>query len=254
MFEIIECNHHPGLRLTYQSNKISTDDQAWEVSLLKWRLILRLCSQGILVDDGGRQTCGLCSCYFYGHADECEDCPIKLAGHPACYETPYRDYLAAVEKGDLALAKQAAANEIEFLRSFQMGLDYSYLLYFKREYLWPALLGVADIAWEHDPPSRIIFPDHLLPIPLGTWGLKEKDYRYDEAEFDFSTVINFEPDEAILEYLHERGDDDIDRGSPDPNKKHQVGIGMIYLTIYQEIPDQPASTWYCLNLVPPAQT
>ena len=148
MFGIIPIDHPPGWELVYRPNRICTDELAWEVSLLKWRLILRLCSQGTLVDDGGRQTCGLCSCYFYGHADECEHCPIKLTGHPSCYETPYRDYLAAVEKGDLALAKQAVANEIEFLRSFQMGLDYSYLLYFKREYLMACTFGCGGYCLE----------------------------------------------------------------------------------------------------------
>ena len=247
MFEIIETDRPPGLELKKRSVRQPTEGQAWDASIEKWKLIHRVCSQRRLIADGGIKTCGLCALYFFGHEDECEDCPIKKAGHLGCAGTPYRDYLAAVEKGSLELAKQAAANEIDFLRSFHMGLDYSYKLYFKREHLWDALQGVVGIAWAHQPPCRIVFPDHELSIPLISGDFKEKDFQHDDPEFDFAIVLNFEPDEFILEYLRERGYEDDHRSPPDPDTENLLGIGMIYLTVYQEIPDQPASDLVLFN-------
>ena len=244
MFEIIKSDQPPGLELAYRADSISTDGQAWEVSLLKWKMLHRLCSRGILVADGGRQTCGLCAVYFFGHADECDDCPIKKTGHPGCQGTPFRDYLVAVKKGDPVLAKQAAAAGIKFLRSFQMGLDFSYMLYFERDQLWDALQGVIGIAWAHEPPALIHFPDRVLSIPLHSWGSQEKDFQHDEPEFYFASVLNFAEDAAILEYLRAR-DKNIHSGPPDPDKKQAVG--MIYLTVSQEIPDQPASDLVLFN-------
>jgi len=244
MFEIIKSDQPAGLELAYRADRISTDGQAWEFSFLKWKLLLSLCSRGILVADGGRQTCGFCALYFFGHEDECEDCPIKKTRHPGCQGTPFRDYLIAVEKGYLALAKQAAAAEVEFLRSFQMGLDFSYMLYFERDQLWDALQGVLGIAWPHEPPALIHFPDRVLSIPLHTWGSQEKDFQHNEPEFHFATVLNFAEDAAILEYLSARNDN-IHSGPPDPDKKQ--GVGMIYLTVTQEIPDQPGSDLVLFN-------
>ncbi len=245
MFEIIQSDHPPGLELAYRSDRISTDGQAWDVSLLKWKHLLRMCSRGILAADGGRQTCGLCALYFFGHEDECEDCPIKKSGHPGCQGTPLLDYLAAVKKGDLGRAKQAAAAEIKLLRSLQMGLDFSYMLYFKRDHIWDALQAVIETAWAHDPPALIHFPDHALTIPLDTWApMDKKDFQHDEPEFNFAIVLNFPEDEAILEYLRLR-DKNMHSGPPDPDNKQ--GIGMIYLTVYQEIPDQPASDLVLFN-------
>jgi hypothetical protein len=50
-----------------------------------------------------------------------------------------------------------------------MGLNYSYLLYFKRERMWDALQGVVTLADPHDPPPTTIqFPDHDLVIQIMT--------------------------------------------------------------------------------------
>ena len=117
MFDIIVTERQPGLKLKKQSNQILSEKQAWEISIEKWNLLYHLCKQGKLIDDGGTQTCGLCTLYFYSYEDECERCPIKKAGYPACEGTPYKEYRTAVEKGSLELAKQAAAGEIEFLRN-----------------------------------------------------------------------------------------------------------------------------------------
>ena len=46
-----------------------------------------------------------------------------------------------------------------------MGLDYSYLLYFNRDQLKEVLLGVADIAIKHEPPTQIQFPESRAGCP-----------------------------------------------------------------------------------------
>ena len=240
MFETHKMDKPPGLILKYRSNRVVTNQQAWDISILKWKLILHVCSQGRLIHDGGIDTCGFCGLYYYGHSDECEDCPIKIAGYMGCNGTPYRDYLAAVEKGDLALAKQAAASEIKFLRRFKMGKDFSYRLYFKRNQLEDVLQRVAMNAWDHKPPVSIHFPDHVFTVPLNNWGAPEKDLQYDDPEFFFLIVLKVHKDEAIMEYLSHQsmGDETIDRSPPDPDED-QVGIGVICLTVYRDIPDQP---------------
>ena len=121
LFEIVETDGHSRLELKSQSNEVLSDKQAWKLSIKKWEFLLRMCEQGKLIEDGGVKTCGLCAKYFYGHADECEECPIKEAGFPGCSDTPYKEYLVAVKNGNLELAKQAALDEVIFLRRVQDG-------------------------------------------------------------------------------------------------------------------------------------
>ena len=116
MFEIIKTHKYPGRRLHYHTGTILDESRAFEVSLAKWELLHTLCTQGKLVEDGGIQTCGLCILYFYGHTDECDDCPMTGAGHRGCTGTPYKDYVKAVENGNLVLAIQATRQEIQLLK------------------------------------------------------------------------------------------------------------------------------------------
>ena len=116
-----------------------------------------------------------------------------------------------------------------------MGLDYSYLLYFKSEHLWDALQGVADIAEHHHPPTKIIFPDHEVSIPLDSWLIEENEIQYDEPEFSFSIVLPFEQDEAILDYIVDWDDEDIDRSPPGTEEVNCIPIGYIYLYIYNDL-------------------
>ena len=119
-----------------------------------------------------------------------------------------------------------------------MGLDFSYLLYFKREHLWEALQAVVDIAEPHDPPTMIYFPDHEMAIPLDSWLLKDKTVQYDDPEFNFSIVLNFEEDEAIQEWIsrYDRDDEGIYRSPPDSKGISKITIGYIYLTVYNDLP------------------
>ncbi len=112
-----------------------------------------------------------------------------------------------------------------------MGLDFSYLLYFKREHLWDALQGVVAIAEPHQPPVKIQFPDHDLSIPLDSWTLKDKEVHHDDPDFGFDTVLRFELDDEIEEYLGDRYSEDDGRSPPRTDEEHKVSIGYIYLGI-----------------------
>jgi hypothetical protein len=119
-----------------------------------------------------------------------------------------------------------------------MGLDYSYLLYFNRKLIWNALQAVVDISEHHNPPTRIIFPDHELLIPLETWSSNDGIYQFDDPEIDLHMSINFEEDKAIRDYRHRIFGEDEMRSPPEIDPPRQVPIGYIYLTIYNNISTQ----------------
>jgi hypothetical protein len=115
-----------------------------------------------------------------------------------------------------------------------MGLDYSYLLYFDRKVQWEALQAVVDISEPHQPPTRILFPDHELLIPMESWSSNNGVLKYNDPELQIHTSIYFEEDDAILDYLQDRNGDKNFRSPPEGNQNPKVSIGYIYLTIYNE--------------------
>ena len=119
-----------------------------------------------------------------------------------------------------------------------MGLDYSYLLYFKREHLWDALQGVVRVAVPHQPPTRIFFPDCELLIPLDSWAMRHKVILCDDPEFSFTTILRFDRDEALQDYIDRHARDDLDRSPPNPDEDGKFSIGYIYLDIHN-----PTSEW-----------
>jgi hypothetical protein len=121
MFEIIPTREPPGLALTYTAGNRITHRNAWLVAILKWKTLWQACREGRLIADGGVQTCGLCSLYYYGHDEECEECPIAIAGYPGCQDTPYQAYRQAVVNGDLEVATHTARRELVFLRRLSRG-------------------------------------------------------------------------------------------------------------------------------------
>ena len=128
-----------------------------------------------------------------------------------------------------------------------MGLDYSYLLYFHRDQMWNALQAVVGISAQHSPPTRILFPDHVLAVPLATWSSNDHQLQSDAAQLDFHFSIYFEEDQAILDYLRRLGDEEILRSPPGSEHEHQISIGYIYLSIYQQIPEYPNSELVLFN-------
>jgi len=116
-----------------------------------------------------------------------------------------------------------------------MGLSFSYMLYFERQDLWKALEGVVAIAEPHQPPIKIHFPDHELSIPLDSWTLKDKQVNHDDPDFGFDTVLRFELDDEIEDYLGNRNYDADGRSPPEPDADNKVSIGYIYLGIDNDL-------------------
>lgn len=120
-----------------------------------------------------------------------------------------------------------------------MGLNFSYLLYFKRDHLWKTLNALVEIAEPHSPPSSICFPGPMPPksIPLETFPVQEKSYRYDDPELGFAIVLKIEEDDAIDDFLFRVLPDkhEINRLPADQNGVLRVKIGYVYLTIFNDL-------------------
>ena len=121
IFSVLHSDRGLLLHLQENAPAIHSDTQAWQRSIQKWKFLHDCCAGGQLVEDGGVQTCGLCALYFYGHATECEDCPINLAGYPACAGTPSKTYQTALAQQNIQLAAESALNEIRFLKDLAHG-------------------------------------------------------------------------------------------------------------------------------------
>ena len=116
-----------------------------------------------------------------------------------------------------------------------MGLDFSYLLYFKRELLWETMQGLVEIAEPHHPPIKIQFPNHELSIPLETWVMRDRRVNHDDPDFGFDTVLRFDLDDEIEEYLGDRYYEDDGRSPPGEDDENTVYIGYIYLGINNDL-------------------
>jgi len=117
-----------------------------------------------------------------------------------------------------------------------MGINHSYMLFFQRQDLWHALDGLLTIAEPHQPPAIIHFPDHQKEIPLDPWPMHRDVVRHDDPEFNFATVLKFDWDEAIEDWIDRIGrDPDPDRAPPDPEEQGLASIGYIYLNIYTDL-------------------
>jgi hypothetical protein len=116
-----------------------------------------------------------------------------------------------------------------------MGLDYSYLLYFKREHLWDALQGVAAFAQPLGPDTPFRFPDGDRYLPLQIWTSNVYEYSHDDPRFSFATSLYFEEEDLIVEYVRELGNEDQYRAPPDPDGLKQYSIGFIYLDVYNDL-------------------
>lgn len=111
-----------------------------------------------------------------------------------------------------------------------MGLDYSYLLYFKREALWNALLGIARIARPSPLPTLVAYPDHFRAVPLEAWGKNERIINHDDPQFGFATSLYFPADDDIITYLKHVSRDKFESMSAE--SPLGLPVGCIYITVY----------------------
>jgi len=101
-------------------------EEAWQITLRKWEILSTQADRvegDEILHDGGVSTCGLCL-MFHGYVSRgeavCGDCPIAKAGHPECWDTPYRDYRGAKSVED---AQLFAKEELRFLKQIKKGLE-----------------------------------------------------------------------------------------------------------------------------------
>lgn len=114
-----------------------------------------------------------------------------------------------------------------------MGLDYSYLLYFKREQLWEALQGVARFARPSQCQTLVVFPDHILPLALEPWNKEHRMVKFDDPKFEFTISLYFPEDDEITEYALRLFPDYYETMV----KESPLGIpiGTIYTTVYSDL-------------------
>ena len=117
-----------------------------------------------------------------------------------------------------------------------MGLNFNYLLYFPKEKIWEVLKSLSEgCDTEGMKPTTIQFPDHDLALPLTTsWG-ESAVVPYNQSKYEFAISMVFEEDQAILEYLTNRGDDLEERSPPEDSTPNRYAIGFIYLTVYADL-------------------
>ena len=114
----------------------------------------------------------------------------------------------------------------------ELDFGYSYLLYFRRDSLWQALMGVSAIVHPLRPPSQFLFPGGEAACAPGDLSWEEVDFS-NSLPFHFPVVLRFDEDEFVLEYLRALAADDPLRAPPDPEGATQHLLGNITLTVYQ---------------------
>ena len=116
-----------------------------------------------------------------------------------------------------------------------MGLDYSYVLRFRREQLKEILLAVVERAKPRSgPPVEVILPGGEETIPLPFWVLPEQirpasfDHRFPPF---FGTSLWFEPDEPFERYVAAQ----TAEGHPLPrDARGRIDLGYVYLSLYMK--------------------
>jgi len=117
-----------------------------------------------------------------------------------------------------------------------MGLDFNYLLYFKKDQIWDVLQALAEFSdLKGATETQVVFPDHVLSLPFVGSFASNGPIQYDDPEFDLALSLIFDEDDEILDYMIARGDDLIDRSPPDETQPRQWAIGFIYLTVYADL-------------------
>jgi hypothetical protein len=101
--------------------RLEAGEDPLELSIEKWQNIV----DGTAVDDGAF-NCALCEKYYrerhgFSSALFCTKCPVQLkTKRPFCNQTPYRDYVYAIDAGKTTQEQhEAAVAELAFLKSLR---------------------------------------------------------------------------------------------------------------------------------------
>jgi len=113
-----------------------------------------------------------------------------------------------------------------------MGLDYSFLLFFKKQNPWNLLEGVAEFA-DHNLESNtaIRLRNKIMRLPFESWAGTEKKlpipYYDGSNEWKFMTSLYFEVDDELYDYAEYNKIEDVEM-------QQRVAVGYIYLTVCRD--------------------
>lgn len=119
----------------------------------------------------------------------------------------------------------------------QVGLDYRYLLFFERaadmdvfRHLARMSAGRQDDVTSVEVPTAADIPYRTVTLPFQAWADTPSHLWWDDPgpQWNFATVLAFEPDDAIQWY--QRDDPRLDE-----HGRHQIGY--IYLTVHRRMSD-----------------
>lgn len=116
-----------------------------------------------------------------------------------------------------------------------MGLDYSYVLIFKRQDLWRLLEGVAELSSPNGESTSIFFPNRILELPFEAWSETPDKLFFDDTpdRIEFMTCLDFHPDEALIDYASRN----LLPPDNQPDGIEPISIGIIYLTVFNNPAD-----------------
>ncbi len=114
-------------------------------------------------------------------------------------------------------------------------MDYRYLLFFEKSAELDVLEHLATMAEPYESTTDLVLPDRVIRLPYAPW--RDTPPRITPQDtcdrWDFMTVLCFESDDAI---------DFYNRHHPRYDDQGRATIGVVYLSVYRDLTDQPWGT------------
>ncbi len=117
-------------------------------------------------------------------------------------------------------------------------MDYKYLLYFDRDARFDVLEHLAGMATRtEDGPTTIELPDRTIELPFGTWSQPQRRLRWDDPapSWSFMTVLCFEPDGPIEDYLLRLRTDASGKEVSLYDDEGRATLGIVYLSVENDV-------------------
>ena len=101
-------------------DRLEAGESAIDLSIEKWQDIVDALEKAVDIDqydwtlELGASNCALC--HQYTDDDDCCACPIYETTGKECEDTPYREWSDAEGERDLIAMREAAKEELAFLR------------------------------------------------------------------------------------------------------------------------------------------
>jgi hypothetical protein len=117
-------------------------------------------------------------------------------------------------------------------------MDYRYLLYFEREARFDVLEHLAAMAARtSEGPTTLVLPDRAVELPFGTWSEPQRRLTWDDPAptWDFMTVLCFEPDGPIEDYLVRLRSGPGGQEVSPYDDRGRAELGIVYLTVKNDV-------------------